>query len=212
MDNRIWCVIRPNYNDGRLVNIGIMGTGFFIANDIFITAHHVLNESCFKPNKKYNNTKIFLLNSEGTFLKVDSTSNIEYQKDKDITKIKIKGSYFHFFKTDLNINEQDNVKNLGFPSEKIQEIITQNKNRFVIKKVFEQNGKILKINQNFSSRSIDVNINKKNVVITDYTLQVGYSGGPLLKNDKVIGMMSMKIPENNGIYSKKTVAISCIHF
>ena len=73
--------------------------------------------------------------------------------------------------------------------------------------------KILKIFHNFSSNSPDVNIHNKKVIILDYSLEKGYSGGPLFSNDnKVIGMMSMKLPSSDNQYKDKIVAISWSEF
>jgi len=212
MDNRIWCVIRPNYKKDKITAIGICGTGFFISNKAFVTAHHVLNNSCFQSNSNYNNTEILLLNSDGRLITINLNSKIEYYPDKDITKVEFEKEDFNFFEIDLDIKEQDDVRNIGFPSNKINEIITESNGSFKINKIFEEQGKILKIIPNFSSNSNDVNIKTKPVIITTYTSSIGFSGGPLLKGNKVIGLMSMIIPQKYENYSGKSVAISSFNF
>ena len=60
LDNRVWCVVRPYFISGQLKLDGICGTGFFISQHVFITAHHVLKESSFIPDVIYKKEEIWL--------------------------------------------------------------------------------------------------------------------------------------------------------
>ncbi|PCI21319.1 hypothetical protein COB64_00350 [Candidatus Wolfebacteria bacterium] len=208
MKEKIWCIIRPNLENGEILNIGIMGTGFFVSENKFVTAHHLLNESVFVKNKLYNNDYIILQNILGNRIKIDLHNNINYYPDKDLTSI-VFDEKFEYFEMEENVNKNEEVKNLGFPSAHIKDLFSIKNNKFNINKVVEQNGNILEVINNFSSRSNDVNIEKKKVIVTNYASFIGFSGGPLLnKKGKAIGMMSMLVPKGNDNLSGKVLAIS----
>lgn len=207
--NKIWCVLRPNLQNGNIIDIGIMGTGFFISENKFITAYHLLNEKCFEANNQYNNDYIILKNLSGNEIKIKSSHDITYSPEKDITSITLKEK-FDYFDLAFESEESENIINLGFPSNFINHLIDKIGS---LHKVVVQKGKILKNIGNFSSKSNNVNIDGKKIIVTSYSSIVGFSGGPLINNlGKVIGMMSMVIPSGNGIFSNKAIAISAKEF
>jgi len=200
MNPKIWIVARPHYSPtNTLETMGICGSGFFIRNNIFITAYHILNESSFLPNAQYFNTKIFLLNPEGNKIEIDRNKILKMCPEIDTILIKVEENN-SFFETEKNYSEMDLITNIGYPTKSTMEILDKN---LVIKKQYKQDGKILKIHDNYSMNANDVKLMNKKVIILDYSSEEGFSGGPLLKNDKVIGLMSHLYPND-----KNAVAIS----
>ncbi|GIU68166.1 MAG: hypothetical protein KatS3mg001_016 [Candidatus Pacearchaeota archaeon] len=200
MDNRVWLILRPHYSpSGALEKVGICGSGFFINKGTFVTSYHILNESSFIPNAFYFNKNIFLVNPKGKKIEINVEDVYKFIPELDITIIKIDGGERFLIEEDYN--EGDYVKNLGYPERYSKEILEPKEIR--IKNQFEQEGKILKIYNNYSMNANDVKIFNKEVIILDYTSELGFSGGPLLKNKKVIGVMSHIYPQN-----KNAVAIS----
>jgi V8-like Glu-specific endopeptidase len=209
MENRVWVILRPHYSAlGKLQSIGICGAGFFINKNIFITSYHILNETSFMPNAFYFNKNIFLVNPEGKKIEITSENIYKLVPEIDITIIKTSKEENYsenFFEFDENYLEGEQVKNIGYPESRTEDIISYdfNSNSLYIKRQFEQQGKILKCYKNYSINANDVKIFNKKVIILDYTSESGFSGGPLLKNGKVIGIMSHLYPVN-----KNAVAIS----
>ncbi|PJE81896.1 Fe-S cluster assembly ATPase SufC [Candidatus Pacearchaeota archaeon CG10_big_fil_rev_8_21_14_0_10_32_42] len=201
MENKVWLILRPHYSHlGVLEKVGICGSGFFVKENLFVSAHHNLNESSFTPNERYSNKTIFLLNTDGKKIEVDKSNIYKMFPELDLVILKTneKEKYFEWEK---NFSKDDKVKNIGYPERFSKEILnTQN---FKIKKQFENNGEILEVVKNYSIIANDVKIINKKMIILDYTSEIGFSGGPLIKNGKVIGMMSHLRPTD-----KKAVAIS----
>jgi len=194
MESRVWIVLRPHYSPlGSLEHMGICGTGFFINNNTFISSYHSLNESSFIPNAFYFNKNILLVNPEGKKIEITSKNIYKSLPEIDIIIIKIDGKE-KSFESDDDYSEKDIVKNIGYPERYSKEIFDPN--NFMIKKQFENYGKILKIFNDYSINANDVKIFNKKVIILDYTSELGFSGGPLLKNNKVIGVMSHLYPKN----------------
>ena len=155
------------------------------------------NESSFIPNASYVNKNIFLINSEGKKLEITKNNIYKSIPEIDVIFIKIEQSQ-EFFETEESYSESDEIKNIGYPVKNGNEILEG----FLIKKQFEMTGKILKIYNNYSMNANDVKIFNKKVIIISYSSESGFSGGPLLKGNKVIGIMSHLYPQNGN-----TVAI-----
>lgn len=213
IENKIWCVLRPNYKDGNLINVGILGTGFFISKNNFITAYHLLNEECLKANNQYNNDCLILKNLSGKEIVIKEDCNINYYPKKDITNIIFKED-FDFLNLEYKSEESENVINFGFPSDDINDLMNVDKDKNLnLNKIINQEGKILKNDENFSIKRNDINIKNKKVIVVDYSSKIGFSGGPLINNSgKVIGMMSMIVPSEYGDLSNKALAISAKEF
>lgn len=200
MDPKIWLIVRPHFlptNDLKMV--GICGTGFFIRKNIFITAYHVLNESSFLPNSQYFNNKIFLINSDGKKIEISARNIYKKSPEIDVVYIKTKEKS-EFFKTEIKYSDKDAVTNIGYPTEQTAEILDKN---LTIKKQYTQTGKISVIFEKYSMNANDVKIKNKKVIILNYSSKQGFSGGPLFKKKKVIGLMSHLYPQE-----KNAVAIS----
>jgi hypothetical protein len=193
IDTKVWLIGRPHYSPiGVLEKVGICGSGFLLTKNIFVTAHHTLNESSFLPNAYYFNSKIFLISPTGNKIEIDTSDIAKLCPEIDVTFVKIKDD-FQFFKTNNVYSEGDFVINIGYPTRLTSEILDKN---LGIKKQFNNFGKILKIYKNYTMNANDVKIKNKKVIILDYTSEMGFSGGPLLKNNKVIGIMSHLYPNN----------------
>lgn len=195
MNNKVWLIIRPHYSPlDAMESIGICGSGFFISDHIFISSHHVLNESSFISNAYYVNKNIFIINSEGKKLEIKKNNIYKSLPEIDVIFIKIEESQ-DYFETEENYLEGDEIRNIGYPVKNSEEILEG----FLIKKQFETTGKILKIYNDYSMNANDVKIFNKKVIILDYLSELGFSGGPLLKNNKVIGIMSHLYPQNGNV-------------
>lgn len=195
LNNKVWVILRPNYGIyGELHEIGICGSGFFINQNIFITCYHCINHSSFCPNGKYNNTDLILL-SPNQNEHITESDVIKYDYDRDITYIRISGTN-EYFETDYIIEEKDNVYNIGYPSLEIKSLIQPIPLKIIDQRV--QYGFIKSIEENYSILSNDVKINKAKAFILNYCSSEGYSGGPLLRDDKVVGIMSHKSPKHRG--------------
>lgn len=207
--NNIWCVLRPNLSNTKIKSFGIMGTGFFVSPQKFVTAYHLLQNKSFVPNDNYNNNYIVLKNLLGNEIEVNLENNISYFPDKDLTIINFDQKY-DFLELTIHYQNDEDIRNLGFPSESINLLFDENSN---LKQIFQQKGKILKTVNDFSSRTSDVNIKNKKVIVTDYSSMVGFSGGPLINDSgEVVGMMSMVMPDTEKIFPNKSVAISASEF
>lgn len=192
MNNKVWLVARPNYSPlGIMKNVGICGSGFFINKYLFISSFHVLNESSFVSNAYYVNKNIFIINSEGQKLEITQSNIYKFLPKIDVASIKIEQPQ-DYFKIEERYSEGDEIKNIGYPLKNSEEILEN----FLIKKQFEIAGKILKVYNDYSMNANDVKIFNKKVIILDYPLETGFSGGPLLKDNKVIGIMSHLFPQN----------------
>ncbi len=192
MDNKVWLILRPHYSPlGVMESIGICGTGFFINKNLFISSYHVLNESSFIPNAHYANKNIFLINSQGQKLEITQSNICKSFLEIDVIFIEIKQSQ-DYFEIEENYLEGDEIRNIGYPSKNIEEILKD----FSIKKQFNTTGKILKICDNYSINANDVKISNKKIIILNYSSEIGLSGGPLLKGNKVIGIMSHLYPQD----------------
>ncbi|MCR4327719.1 MAG: Fe-S cluster assembly ATPase SufC [Nanoarchaeota archaeon] len=201
IENKVWAVLRPDYSEsGILKSIGICGSGFFIDKYTFVTSYHILNESSFIPNDKYFNKNIIIVNPQGKKIEITPKNIYKYVPELDLTVIKMIEKE-EYFKLEKEYSKGDEVKNIGYPEKNIKEIFDNNST--CIKKQFDNSGVIFEINKNYSIFANDVKINNKKVIMLDYTSEKGFSGGPLLKNNKIIGIMSHINPAN-----KKTVAIS----
>ena|SRR3989338_522092 len=192
MDNKIWIIIRPHYSPlGNLEKVGICGADFFINSTTFVTSHHVLNESSFFPNANYFNANIFLIDSEGKKIEITKTHTIKYAPEIDVTYVQTDDKH-DYISAEENYSENDDVKNIGYPTRFTKEIFGD----FKIKKQFSADGSILKIKKDYSMNANDVKISNKEVLILNYSSEEGFSGGPLLKGEKVVGIMSHLYPHN----------------
>lgn len=208
--NDVWCILRPNIVNSQVSDLGIAGTGFFISPREFVSSYHCLNEASFVPDERYNNDHVILKSPSGDEIHV-APQMVSYYPDMDVSKVMVSRDY-SYLDLALNTGIGDPVSNLGYPSGAIGRFISiQSRSpfRFSVSLPDRQAGHILSHSDDFSFNSNDVNIVGKQVIITDYSSIVGFSGGPLLnKNAEVIGMMSMVIPSGNGDLANKTVAIS----
>ena len=100
-----------------------------------------------------------------------------------------------YFEIEKVYSVGDEVKNIGYPAKDTKEILEHTQ----IKKQFNQSGKILRLNANYFMNANDVRLASKKVIILDYSSELGFSGGPLLKGGKVIGVMSHLYPQNGNV-------------
>ena len=187
MNEKVWMVLRPNYVNGTLKDIGLCGAGFLINSNTFITAYHCCNESCFVPKENYNNNLLILLPPGKQGLKININECI-FCKNKDITFIKL-DSNFDYIKKSKPV-EGEKVYNIGYISAKIERYVN---NKLEINSQDKRNGSVIEKCDNYSISAPDVSINNVKIIKLDYSCEVGFSGGPLLNNrNEVIGLMSHK--------------------
>ena len=207
MDSKVWCILRPNLVSNVIHDLGIMGTGFFISEDKFVTSYHVINKDSFEPNDKYNSEQVILLNPLGEMITVTPNNDISYEEEKDITVIRFRDEH-DFIELENEVQEGQPIFNLGYPSDRVTELLKLKEGKLWLKNPIKQEGDILKLQDNFSSNSSDVNIRNRSVIIANYSSEKGFSGGPLLNSDgRAIGILSMVIPNNYGDFSGKAIAI-----
>src|SRR3989344_6546829 len=144
LKNKVWCIIRPNLIGNQIKDIGVMGAGFFISKDRFVTANHVLNQKAFEPDDNYNNNSILLLNLLGDAIILTPKSDISYYKDKDITLIKFEEEH-PFIKLENYIQEGQTIFNLGYPSKEINKLITAENGKIILKDCAKEDGRILRL-------------------------------------------------------------------
>jgi len=124
-------------------------------------------------------------------IEITKTHTIKYAPEIDVTYIQTDDKH-DYISAEENYSENDDVKNIGYPTRFTKEIFGD----FKIKKQFSADGSILKIKKDYSMNANDVKISNKEVLILNYSSEEGFSGGPLLKGEKVVGIMSHLYPHN----------------
>ncbi|WP_146194618.1 hypothetical protein [Flavobacterium crocinum] len=202
LDNSVFAVVKFSYNEPgeMLVTGGICGTGFLINDSTVLLANHILNRSNFIPNPGYKFVQFWLL-KRGTKLIIPlSADYLQSMEDIESTVVRLP----EIVKCDLLIS-QDKAK----PDEVVQSFGHLNSmpvtdahwenDTLVIdgynleKSKSDASGRIVEI-RNISINATDVKLTDVKVIQPSFKGNRGMSGGPLISNQKVIGMMSFGFP------------------
>lgn len=204
-------ILRPDFENTQLAALGIVGSGFFINSNTFVTSYHLVNERSFTTEKNYNNSSLYLINPVQQSLVIQNSDIDKYLIESNVSYIKTKDDY-EYFEIESDVREGMQVFNIGYPSELIARLVNLEPDKITIDKPMEQKGKVTQIISTMSVSANDINIKEKESLILDYSTSSGFGGGPLLSlNNKVVGIMSFVLPE---IVSpvKSAVAISAKEF
>ena len=201
-----FAIIKLSYNKigDNDIEGGICGTGFFIDEKTFLTAHHVFNSSQNIPNKGYTNCQFWLASRTGEVFEIINPK-IECHPNIDTTIIRfptnITKNVIEMFKTLPSKN--DKIYNHGYLPKMPKIDANWTSSGLIIKSVnlntvhSDGMGTVQIINKE-SVNGNDVKLTNKTLIITSYPGKVGMSGGALFNNDnKVIGLMSFGYPPDN---------------
>ncbi|MCX6754773.1 MAG: serine protease [Candidatus Nomurabacteria bacterium] len=203
IENAIYAIIEMDGKQPKeKVLPKLLGTGFFVSQEEFVTAAHVL-----MPNYTYD---IYLINSTGEILKNPSITYYKPSEDYTICRISRHSSEFlRASRTDITNGVKAYA--VGFP---LQETSINKPLLKMVSTKFElisariqisySRGNIVKV-QNIIRTDKDTNMQVKSLhVLLNFPTPKGYSGGPimLVENDEVVGLVSSSDLEAiNGIQS-----------
>ena len=214
LENSVFAVIKFSYNSVGETPIegGICGTAFLINDSTVITANHVLNNKIYMPNPGYKYVQYWLL-KRGSKLIIElapsdilSFTNIETAIIKLHTKLK----------SDFDLTEQIIIKSapvfnyghiINMPVTNAhweQKLVIDDYNLEQSKS--DKTGYIVDIKE-ASVKSTDVNFENKICIQPSFIANVGMSGGPLICENKLIGLMSFGLPVDS-VIKKEVYAIS----
>lgn len=212
IEDKVWVILRPITENGIPTLVTVMGTGFFIAENKFITAHHVIDKNSLSPDVEFDNNFLILFNTSNERIDVYLTDVLNFLPNKDITIINIDGNH-EFFECEESFAMGDSVYNLGYPFLNADDLFEENP--IVNQKMkgpLKQEGKIIQI-VDLNLLHPDLVLIDTRVIILNHGSEQGYSGGPLLsKNNKIVGMISFVFPVKREYWPGKVVAIGCNEF
>ena len=207
MDNSVFAVVKISYNTPGETPVtgGICGTAFLIKDSIALTANHVLNAINYQPNPGYKFVQFWLL-KRGTKLIIPlSADYLESMEEIESTIIKLPElQKCNLLISETNAKQNDAVENFGHL---INMPITNahwENNILIIddynleKSKSDASGQIVEIRK-ISVNANDVKLNNITVIQPSFKANVGMSGGPLICNNKVIGLMSFGLPADSDI-------------
>jgi len=183
---------------------------------IFATAAHVVSTELFYsvkniPVKVY----VFLSNANGISFPI-AIDNVKIYREIDLAFITLPNlqiNKFHPLSLSLEEKSCDEVYNYGFP-DRAQNDVKFSINLNPLSATFDrgpwfQNGNISSSCYKTTNYN-DVNLVNAQCFRLNYTSESGFSGGPLFSNNtnKVIGMMTMVVPTNDGSPPTESLAIS----
>lgn len=208
IEKSIFAVMQVLYNEPGLedVTCGIVGTAFLINDSTAITANHVLNLNLMTPDKDFKFVKYWLLNRAEKLIISLSVDYLKSIEEIDVTIIRLPESIKCNLKvSNCSINIKDSVRNYGHIGNCVP--ITNahwDDSLLVIDEYDLDNctsdltGTIVQIKKETINAS-DIKLNDITVIQPSFKGVVGISGGPLLKNDEIIGLMSFGHPFGSDI-------------
>lgn len=233
----VWAVMQARIfnNNNYVTGIGgFMGTSWIlqIKDDLvlFITAEHVMRNAFQSETDTPDTILVFLSNVKGFSCNIQE-SDIKFP-GQDIAFIRVNlkriipsieesklfelnNSYSITKNLQGKLLKGRRVLNIGFPDRaQKNENVYFNINidhppvsSYFDKGPWVQNGAIIDVIDT-TIRSNDVNISNARCIKLDYTSENGFSGGPLiLENRYIIGMMLAVIPTKNNLHPKECLAL-----
>lgn len=208
----VFAVLKLSYNnigDSQLEG-GICGTAFAINDSTIIATHHNFEPNLFKPNTGYNHCNLWLLNRATKIIIEFNERNITRFPDIDAVTIKLANklpSNVKIKTTTAKTNDQ--IYCYGHIADCMPYIDAYWDKNLIIKDYKLENcisdkfGTIVSIKK-VNVNSTDVNLDNKEVIQASFSGVIGMSGGPLISNNKIIGLLSFGYPPDAKI--KTTIA------
>lgn len=202
LEKSIFAVVKISYNTPGETPVtgGICGSAFLINDSTVITANHVLNSKNYAPNVGFKQVQYWLLCRDNRLIIPLSVDYIESIAEIETTIIKLP----KYLKCTIEISNSlpiinDPARNYGHIGNMPITEAHWNNNLLVIDKFNLNNSssdstgtiaalKKITINAN------DVKLKDIKVIQPSFKANIGMSGGPLISNNKVIGMMSFGLP------------------
>jgi V8-like Glu-specific endopeptidase len=203
-DDGVFAVFYCQYefdSQGNIVNTSgkINGTAFQINDSTVITANHVLNKLSFK--KSPGKTQFWLFSRNGkTIIEIDE-KQLETYPNYDLCVIKLnKKSKFegNLFE---NLFRGQEIYNLGYASCSYKSLELRQENDNLVIDGYnisdctnDKTGHITNLNVISSLNTPDVNLGTTKIIEVSFEGEGGMSGGPLLCEQGIVGMMSYVLP------------------
>lgn len=191
MNNAIFAVIEMDGSKQKKdLKPRLLGTGFFVEQDIFITAAHVIS-----PSYSFD---VYLINDSGEILKNPQVVDYNPAEDYAVCKIsRISTGVLQIHKKEILTGKKAFCIGYPFIETKLKKIITKKigkKYEIVALKINSSivSGKIIEIKDITRHDRKSSAIIKTIHVLLDFNTKEGYSGGPLIINESnhVAGMVS----------------------
>lgn len=200
-ENSVFAIVKISYNiiGETMVTGGICGTAFLLNDSTAVTANHVLNKVNYMPSPGFKHVQYWLLRRNIRNIIELNKEDIIPMPKIDCSTISLRGKIQTQYKiTYITPDVGDQVYNFGHvPNMPITLAHWDNKlvvDDYILEKSkADKKGKIISINFR-SVQSQDVNILNKLLIQPSFIAKVGMSGGPLIKHDKIIGLMSFGFP------------------
>jgi hypothetical protein len=202
LDRSIFAIVKISYNKpgDTPVTGGICGSAFLLNDSTVITANHVLNIRNFAPNKGFNFVQYWLLNRDNNLIIPLSIDYIESNEEIETSIIKLPKHVkctLDVLKSSPKID--DTVRNYGHISNMpITEAHWENDllliDKFNLNNSTSDSTGIIAGIKRITINANDVKLNNIEVIQPSFKANIGMSGGPLISNNKIIGMMSFGLP------------------
>jgi hypothetical protein len=207
LENSVFAVVKISYNQPGETPVtgGICGTAFLINDSTAMTSNHVLNCDNFKPNPDFKFAQYWLIKRASQIVIPLNKDYFESFEDIETTLISLPEkleSNFNLIKQSINLN--DSVFNFGHISNMPITKAHWENNYLVIdeynltKSKSDRSG-IIKEIKKVSINAPDVKLNDMTIIQPSFKANIGMSGGPLIRGDDLIGLMSFGLPPDSTI-------------
>ncbi|SHJ79829.1 Trypsin [Tangfeifania diversioriginum] len=208
LENSIFAIVQISYNVPGEESVigGIRGTAFLINDSTVLTANHILNSKNYQPNPGFKFAQFWLLNRGKNLIIPLSKDYLKSIEEIDATIITLPESVkCSLIVSECSANLKDSIYNFGHIKDKMP--ITKahwNNNLLVIdeydldKYVSDKTGTIIEIRKQTINYN-DVKLNDITTLKPSFKGITGMSGGPLIRNNEVIGLMSFGFPADSDI-------------
>lgn len=214
LENSVFAVLKLSYNKmgESTLEGGICGTAFLINDSTAITANHVLNNTNYAPNQGFKYVQFWLVKRGSKKVIELKKEDLKPLPDIETTLLKLHEKVKCDFKvTEQVIKINDLVFNYGHISN-MPIIKAAWGTKLIIDDYSLETSKSDKTGQILSVKKVDVNTNDlwiidKTFIQPSFIANVGMSGGPLIAQNKLIGLMSFGLPADS-LEKKEVYAIS----